>query len=731
MKERSAAEKLKIVKEAKTRFEAAAAWESKCRISYVEDTKFAEGDSDNNWQWPEEVRQPRETDARPMLTINKTRQHNLDVLNDARQSKVGVKIIPTGGEATYESAQAYMGVVRAIEYKSNADTAYQTALACAVKAGWGYWRILTDYADPESFDKDVVIRRVKDPLLIYNDPDINEFDGSDSRFCFAATDIPKDVFEGRYPKWKGRIRNSSLVPDTWITDDKVRIAEYWRRLENNEQLLGYLNPETGKRAVGLASKLPRRIRKAVIEDPNTITREVSTHTVECFTIIGDEIAEETEWEGIYIPFVRVIGEETVIEGRLDRKGHTRALKDAQRMFNFNCSAFIEHGALQTKVPWTGSAEALEGYEDDYARANKENMGALLWNQFDDEGNKLDGPVRVAPPQGAPMYLDGMNQAAEWMRMVSGQYQADMGAPSNERSGAAITARQRQGDLATYHYLDHQALAIRYTGKILIDLIPKIYDTERVLKYKGDDGQEQEVHIDPRQKAEPGQPPISPVRTEKLDQDTTRTIFNPNVGTYDVEADVGPEFATKRQDAFNAGTQILAQNKELTSIIGDLVIMNADFPGSDEMAQRLKRMVPAQALNEDDNPAMRALQTQLQQAHAVLEHLQQQLQDKTAEQGTKSEKVTIEAYRAQTDRLTSLSKALGLDPQGLLVLVKEVIEEAQATSAGGNALLHIAEPTPDASQIHPDLGGQMQEPAPHAPPLDVNNLIPQPAQPGGQ
>lgn len=701
MKVRNQREKEAILAEAKERYQRVDAWEAKARGLFLQDLKFAEGDSDNNWQWPDEIRQPRETDERPMLTINKTRQHNLNVLNDARQSKVAVKIIPIGDEATYESAQAFMATVRAIEYRSDADSAYQMGLAFAVKAGIGYWRVLTDYVDADTFDQELLIKRIKDPLTVYMDPDIEEADGSDSKFCILAIDVDRKEFEKTNPEWKGRVASTQLGGTTWAGSDKIRKAEYWRRVPMKDRLVSYLNPVTGEAVIDRESKIPRRIRKAVLDDPDTQTREITDWKVECFTIIGDEITEETPWLGIYIPVVRVVGEETVIDGVLDRKGHTRALKDGQRMFNYNASGSVEFGALQTKIPYLSPMEAIEDFEEMWKDANKTNRAFLPYNHRDEEGDEIPAPQRQQPPTGAPIYMEGMQSAAEWMRMVSGQYQADMGAPSNERSGKAITARQRQGDLATYHYLDHQSRAVRFTGKILIDLIPKIYDTRRMLKYKGDDGEENHIQIDPDAK--------QAVQEQQVDRDSKMTVFNPNIGKYDVESDVGPSYQTRRQDAFEAGVQILQQNESLTSLIGDLVLKNADFPGADEMAERMKRMVPPQALDPNADPQIVGLQQQIQQQDQMIKALAGKLSDKTGDLRVKQEKTSIEGYRAQTDRFAQIKEAAGLDPQGLLVLVREVLEEMQATSAGGNVAGHISEDVPFPEAIHPALGGSLAPP----------------------
>lgn len=696
-----------VLRESRKRFDRCVAWEKTPRARMVEDIKFVEGDSDNLYQWPEEVRSRMQANNRALLTINKAKQHCLDIMNDARQSRVAIKIRATGGGASADSAQVLAGVVRHIEYISNAATAYQHALSYAVRGGIGYWRVVTDYANDDSFDQEIFIRRVKDPLSVYLDPDFNEFDGSDARFGFVFTDLPRDEAEAQFPQIKdgGTLATSSIftAAETWAKEDEVRQAEYFRRVEVKDELLAYDDPDdTGHHAEGRerrkkvarASDLQPDLAKAVKALPSTKRRPITSHKVEWFKIVGDKIVDEREWPGIYIPIVRCVGEETVIEKELDRKGHTRALKDPQRMFNYNASGSIEFGALQSKTPYIAPADAIEGYDTEWENANKEPYSVLPYNHRDDEGEPIPAPQRQQPPSGAPVYMQGMNDAAEWMRMVSGQYQADMGAPSNERSGAAINARQRQGDNATYHFLDHQGVAIRYTGKILIDLIAKVYDTERVIDVLAEDGTRTKVRVDPH-----AQDALQKVKEER---EEVEAIFNPKVGKYEVESDVGPAFATQRQEAWNAYVQILSQNRDLVHIIGDLAFKCADFPGAEEIAERLKRMVPQQALEDGPSPDLLAAQQQIQQMQGLVQQLAQKLADKTAEHANDQEKNAVTAYDAQTKRLAALKEALAAQPELLMELVKQVILEAESTSGAG--LGPALTPTP-----------QMVTPQPPGPP----------------
>ena len=368
------------------------------------------------------------------------------------------------------------------------------------------------------------------------------------------------------------------------------------------------------------------------------SREIEDHHVTWTMVVGEEIVEEQDTAFSYIPIVPLIGEEVIFDGKLDRRGHTRALKDAQRMYNYNASAAIEFGALQTKVPWIVDARSVEGYEGYWNTANTANHAFLPYNAIDDVGQPtIKPPERNQPPISAPIYMEAMQVAEQQMMIASGQYQAQLGGESNERTGIAIQERQRQGDKATYHFIDQLGIAIAYTGKILVDLIPKVMDTKRVAMVLGEDGSRQQVQIDPSAPVahqtvmppapsgqpqppalpmRPGMPPQAPPAAPQPPQDSENLdasiIFNPSIGRYAVEAEMGPAFATRREEAFNAFSQIIAQQPALSTIVGDLMFKAADFPMADEIAERLRNMVPSQALG---GPS-----PQEQQMQAAIQHL---------------------------------------------------------------------------------------------------------------
>lgn len=699
-----------IIIEAKRRFKACEEWEAQARANFDYDYKFANADSINMFQWDSWVVGDRIANDRPCLTINKTKQHNLQIVNDGKQNKPGVNIRPVGDTASFEAAQIFQEVVRHIEYISNAETIYDSASEFQVDAGIGYWRVVTDYLSDRSFDQEIFLKRVKDPRSVYLDPDINEIDGSDANFGFVFTDEVKDLYDAKYPKFKdvGGSAIFSNTADGWFTKNHVRVCEYFRKTNKDDKYVWFVLPETGEEVEGFWSEIPKDGRD-IFNDikwresnmpPSEQTyreRNVVRGEIEWYKIAGNVIIDRKPWLGKYIPLVRIVGRETVIDGVMDRVGHTRALLDPQRIYNVNSSANVEYGALQTKSPIVASNAAVEGYEEYYRTGNTTNHAWMPWNEYDEDGNKLTPPKRLEAPQSSPAYVQQMQIAQNEMMMVSGQYQAQMGENENAKSGVAINARQRQGDRATYHFIDGQAIGIRFTGKILIDLIPKIYDKKRIMRIEAKDGTVINLTIDP--KAEEAYKKVLPDQpASQSNEQMIEVIFNPNVGIYTVQSDTGPSFATRRQEAFNALTQIAAANKDFMGIAGDILWKVADFPEAQLLAQRYRRIIPPNILGDAPNPQMTEAMEQaaktIEGQLATIAQMTKEAEDRTRELNIKDRELDLkqnvaaddalmkmlkeirEDYRAISDRITSLGNSgPGLSVEQIQPLIKDAIAEA--------------------------------------------------------
>lgn len=668
-----------ILREAGERFKRCEAWESNFRSNYKFDVQFENADFQNKFQWNEGagLASTQET-GKPRLTINKVRQHCLQITNDALQNKPMVKIDPVGDGATHEASEIIEGIVRHIWYVSNADDAVDTAYKSLVIGGYGVWRIRTDYVDDNSFDQEIKIERVPDALTVYIDPGIVEVDGSDAAFGFIFSDIDEDQFDKQHPKWAGKVSGRSIFGETEpnttfvssVDNSRVRLGEYFRRVDESHTLM-LLDDGSVVRDDDEDFTLGKR---KVVN-----SRDVVSHRVEWYLIAGDKIIEKRDWMGRYIPLVRIVSDETVINGNMDRKGHVRQLVDSQRMYDMHVSAAVEALGNQTKVSWIISKQSVEGSETQWESANQNNYAYLTWNEYADDGNEkaTSKPERIDPPVYSTGYAAGIAQAATDMMAASGQYQSTFGEQSNERSGHAIDARQRQGENATYHFINSLAVGIRYTGKIILDLLPHVYDTERALLVLGQDDKQTNVHIDP------GLPTAHAMLPEfDFSPQAVTMALNPSIGRYSVQANVGPSYGTRRQETFNAISQIIQEVPTLTSVIGDLLFRSMDVPLADEIADRMKNVISPQALGKGPTPQESQLQQMLAQQHMVMQQQQQKIQQLEQKTALELMQKDIDVEKMVNDRL----KVMGsIDPEAAKLLIRETV--SQIAGASANSLIH--------------------------------------------
>lgn len=684
-----------ILRESHDRLQECLDWESTARERWRQDYSFGFGDADNNYQWPDHLLRDRQLSSRPALTINKVRQHCLHILNDMRNANLGVNIVPDGSDASSEAAKVLEDIVRRIEYQSNATEAYMHAAKGQVFGGIGYWRVVTEYQDDKSFDQEIYIRPILHPLMVTMDPGIQQTDGSDARYAFVFEDLPDREFKQRYPDYADLIKPNSQPfgdPQTSHRPDTVRICEYFRRGKIPDELI---KATTGE--IYWASELSPTLRDGLKKDPGTMSRKTTRDTVEWYLIVGNEIVDRRDWPGKYIPIVRVVGEETVIDGTLDRMGHVRALKDPQRMYNYWASSAVEYVALQTKAPFIMPVESIEGYEDYWYNANRVNYAVLPYKAMSDAGMQLPAPQRSPPVQAPEAYLMGMQAASGEMMWVSGQYQSQLGAQGNEVSGAAIAERQEQGDNATYHYLAGLGTAIRFTARILIDLIPKVYDTQRVLRIARDDGTLANVHVNPLA-------PTAFAQAEHAQTQDVAAILNPRIGSYLVQANIGPAYATRRQAALQGMLDLAKLNPQFLQAAGDLLVKAADFPMADEISERLHNLLPPEALG-GPKQAVTALQQELQQAKLKIQAMDLQNQDKRALTSEREAQKIIDAYKAETDRAKALAAVL--PPDVLQLIGQQLAQQILGTHLSpvrntADAVLapQPAVPTPELAQSQP-------------------------------
>ena len=576
--------------------------ESNNRMEGLEDLKFAAGD-----QWPVEIQSSRNLESRPCLTINKIDAYIRQITNQQRQQRPRIRVHPVNNQADKKIADVLQGITRHIEVNSNADDAYDNAFDYAVRMGWGYWRVVTDYTREDSFDQEIYIQQIDNPFTVYFDPNSVLPDGSDAERCIITTVMPKAVFREQYP---GADDGSNFMPRgtgdssaEWVTKEDVRVCEYFYT-ERKRAKLVMLSDGTS----AFEEDLPSAETLALAGITILEKRDSYRKQIKWVKLTAMEVLDSKDWPGRYIPIVPCYGQQLIIQDKRKKYGITRFAKDPQRMYNFWSTSMTESVALAPKAKWLLAEGQDEGHETDWAMANIKSTPVLRYKQTDIDGRVAPAPTRLQPEPPPAGIMSAAAQISNDLQTVIGIFDPNQ-MPTGNLSGKALNGQQQQIDLSTFHYYDNLTRSIRHTGKIILDLVPKIYDAQRVMRIIGDDGQPDLVTINEQKRDDTGA--------------IVQILNNVTVGEYDVVMDTGPGYQSKRIQAVEAMMPMM-QNQELFNIAGDLMFRNMDFPGAEVIADRLAAINPMAQIDEKSEVPPQA-QMQLAQQKKMLQDMQQQLQ----------------------------------------------------------------------------------------------------------
>lgn len=677
-----------LVTEAHEAFELAVEAENENRVAALDDLRFARLGE----QWPENIKNKRELEDRPALTINRLPTFIRQVVNEARQMKPSIKVHPADSNADSETAEIMNGLIRNIEYASSADVAYDTATESAVTGGFGYFTIDIDYAYDDSFDLDIQINRVANPFSIYGDPNSKAADSSDWNTAFETEWLTQTDFERQFPDAEAVDWEADRSAKTgWFRQNEVLIAKWWRRTQEAKKVLllsdgRVMDAESFDEAAAFLA-----VEGVTVVDE----RQVWAHKVKRYILNGKEVLREEDWPGCYIPIVPVYGDEVNEEGKRHFLSLIRPTKDAQRMYNYWRTAATEMVALAPKVPFIGPKGAFKSDARNWATANTVSHAYLEY-----DGNQ--------PPQRQPLdsgaaagaLQEAMN-AADDIKAILGIFDPSMGARSNETSGKAIIARERQGDVANFHFQDNMSRAIRHAGRILIDLIPKVYNSERIIRILGEDGTPAIAKLKQPvpQMDEYGRPMMEQVvgpNGQPVMQPVMR-IYDLGLGKYDLTVSTGPSFGTQRQEAASQMIEMMRMNPQVAPLIGDLVAKNLDWPGADEIARRLKAMLPPHLQDPDALPPeiqqmIEQGKQQIAQQGQMIQQMQAYILALESDKSNQARKVEVDQFNAETKRLDSETKRIDVlsDMEGGAILNPgadydaRIVAEAQANSLNARA-----------------------------------------------
>jgi hypothetical protein len=565
----------------------------------LEDLKFGGGD-----QWPVELQNSRNLESRPCITVNKVDNYCRQVSNQQRQQRPRIKVHATNTHDDMVDAQTIQGIIRHIEVNSNADHAYDNAFEYAVRMGWGYMRVKTNYISENSFDQEIYIDPVDNPFTVYFDPNSVAPDGSDADRCLITTMMRKDMFRKMYPDADDggtsfTQRGTGDSQSEWITKEDIRLAEYYYTVKEKATL--YLLSD-GTATFADDKDFFNRLDAFGITVVDK--RDSYKKTIKYIKLTAIEVLEERDWAGKYIPIVPVYGRHIVVGDKRKKFGMIRHAKDPQRMYNFWQTAITESVALAPKAKWLLAEGQDEGHENDWANANIKSFPLLRYKQTDIDGRPAPAPTRLQPeppPTGVMAAAMGVDND---IKNIMGIYDpAQLG--QGNISGKAINGQQQQVDLTNFDYYDNLTRSIAHVGKICLDLIPKIYDTERVMRIIGDDGKPELLTIN------------------QVDS-VGRVLNDISVGQYDVVMETGPGYNSKRQEAVDNMLPLLSAAPELMKVAGDLVFRNMDWPGADIIADRLAAANPMAQI-DDKSKIPPQVQMQLAMSQKQIQELTQQLQ----------------------------------------------------------------------------------------------------------
>ncbi len=625
----------------------------------VADLQFLVGD-----QWPEEIKRERQLEGRPCLTFNRLPTFLHQVTNDQRQNKPGIKTHPVDSGADIKRSEINQGIIRHIEYISNADIAYDTAVNSAAAIGFGFWRLITDYESPTSFDQVIKYQRIRDALKVFIDPASTEADGSDMKRCAIIRDVPRKEFKRQYPDADMATSTAvgllgQQVQPGWMNDKFVREVEYYYFEYTKKTLVMLASGE-----VKFKDELTEADMVKVGADGEPQTRESQIPQLMWCKATAGAILERTKIMCRWIPVFPVWGNEVDIQGKVFRSGIIRDAKDPAQMYNFWMTSATEEVSLRPKTPFIGAEGQFEGHENEWGQANKRSYAYLEYKPVS-SGGQLAPPPQRSPMADVPAGMLQMAiHASDNIKAVTGLFDSSLGARGTATSGVQERAQQRQGDTANFHYTDNLNRSIRHCGRCLIDMIPHYYDAERVVRLMKEDGtiESAEVNV---QKIDP------------LTQQVTEVLNDMTIGQYDVTVSTGPGYSTLREEAAESMVAVAGDFPKLMEVAGDLVIESMDWPGADKIAARLKKTMPPELTKDDETDGEEGpppLPPEIEQALQNADQMVQQLQDELQQAQSGLEKARIDAAsREEVARINAESRSDVEELKGMIALMMQKLQ----------------------------------------------------------
>ena len=526
-------------------------------------------------QWDEEDRKQRKLDGRACLTSNQIEKHVNSIVNAERDQRIAGHVRPVDSAGDVDTANVIAGLIRQIEHASNAELVYTNGGEQAVAGGTGFWRIKSEIRD-DSFDQELFLVKINNQFSVALDPE--------GMYGFIDERMSKDEFKHRYPDAdEENVDTEAQDHREWYPDeDSLYVREYFYKERVRTTIVQARKTDPSGQLSGEAKIFD--LRKEEITEEELVaqgyviekTKEPKRFVVKQVKITGSQIVKRGEWPGRDIPIVEVEGNWIWVEDKLYKKNLTQGAHDDQRMYNFTLTSLVERYSLASKAPYLVTKKMVAGLGHIWKFAHKKLFPYLAFNH---DAKMPGGPKREAAPQISTGETAMLGIHKQNILDTIGRNQSNLGQNSNERSKVAIDARSIKGDVSTFHFPDNFRRAIAKSTRILIDVIPHFYDTERIERILGEDGTTEELVVINEE-------------TGLFDRDDNPIILNDlSVGKYDVVESV-KLMSTRRQEQL-AGQQGMAAGNPMLGVLlaGDIAKLQ-DWDGAQALADKIDKFTPA-------------------------------------------------------------------------------------------------------------------------------------------
>lgn len=671
-------EQERIIEESGKRFKLCEDAEHELRELSLDDLKFRAGD-----QWIESIKARRIAKKKPWLTLNYLPTREKQILNEYRQNRSAIKVNPVDGKADPDTADVLGGIIRHIEYDSSADDIWDTALASSTRGGFSFVGLMTEFESPYSFQQVIKIRGFRNPFQVYLDCTAQKPDRSDAKFGHIFETYTKEEYQFEFPdsdlasldSW-GRTGNHD--PE-WLSKDSVRIAEYFY-FDYEDDKIYLVRNRAGEQRTMRGTEFEKLSPKAKKVLKVLDERDTKIPSVKWCKHNPLELLNATKWLGKWIPIIPILGDELDVDGKLILEGMIRHAKDPMRMQNYMSSAMVEAIALAPTAPYVAVAGSTEQHPE-WKDANNENYSVLIYDPININGNPSERPQRQSVEPSIQAITQARAQFADDFRQITGIHEAQLGAPSNEKSGTAINARKSQGELSNFHWIDNCTRARKFLGKQMLDLIPKVYSTAQEIRIVGDDGAQKVVKVN----------------QEFALADGSKKKYMLDLGRYDLTINNQPSYATRRQAAVDSMLDLTRSYPQIAQIAGDIIVGAMDFPDHEKLAARLKKALPPGMADDptDTDPKNQLMQEQAknqqlqQQQQLLTQALQHEIQLRETKQVEMSSKADIEKAKIDAnERIEILKLTVQRDIAEITTKAQDARERMKLDAALDQSL-HVA------------------------------------------